>query len=245
MVDDGPSRDAERNRRSRAKTVAAVVVSIGTLLGSAYLAIDGELLAGLMRALTGPGSGTGAAIPTAGPAIGDVGDVSGGVSQHNSRNTYLYNNEFRVEVVRRTGDAPVANRELRDKVLAVIGDLVATLDREEASPGSLQDLGQTLGSIIEETPISQYQLTSRQFTLAPGTAYFLPGGANSFAYLGPAAEDDPGVIAVMRNGRRVNMRIGSVRVFTQDNQACRLVLHEIAENQNAATFSYTCQATQT
>lgn len=244
MVDDGPSRDAERNRRSTAKTIAAVVVSIGTLSGSAYLAIDGELLAGLVRALTGPRSGTGAAIPTAGPAIGNIGDVSGDVSQHSSRNTYLFNNEFRVEVVRRTGDVPMPNRQLRDKVLAVIEDLVATLDHDGAAPGSLQHLGQTLGSIIEETPISQYQLTAPQFTLEPGTAYFLPGGANSFAYLGPAVEDDPDAITVMRNGRRVSMRIGSVRVFTQDNnQTCRLVLHEIAEDPAAATFSYTCQST--
>jgi hypothetical protein len=239
MVEEAPSRGAERKRRSKTKTVAAILVSIGTLSGSAYLAIDGETLAALVRALTGSSPST----PMAGPAVGDIGDVAGGIHQNASRNTYLYNNEFRVEVVRRTGDAPVANRELRDKVLAVIGDLVATLDREEASPGSLQNLGQTLGSIIEETPISQYQLTSRQFTLAPGAAYFLPGGANSFAYLGPAAEDDPGSIAVMRNGRRVNMRIGSVRVFTQGDQTCRLVLHEIAADRAAATFSYTCPST--
>jgi len=239
MEDEAPSRGAERKPRSKTKTVAAILVSIGTLTGSAYLSIDGDTLAALLRALTGSNPSS----PTAGPSIGDIGDVSGDVSQHNSRNTYLYNNEFRVEVVRRTGDAPVPNRELRDKVLKVIEDLVATLDRGEASPGSFQDLGKTLGSIIEETPISQYQLTTRQFTLAPGTAYFLPGGANAFAYLGPAAEDDPGTITVMRNGRRVNMRIGSVRVFTQDNQTCRLVLHEIAEHHAAATFSYTCQAT--
>jgi hypothetical protein len=37
------------------------------------------------------------------------------------------------------------------------------------------------------------------------------------------------------------MRIGSVRVFTQDNQTCRLVLHEITEDRAAATFSYTCE----
>jgi len=239
MVDEAPSRGAERKRRPKRGIVAAILVSIGTLSGSAYLAIDGETLAAVLRALTGSNP----SIPSAGPAIGDIGDVAGGVSQHNSRNTYLYNNEFRVEVVRRTGDAPVANRELRDKVLAVIGDLVAALDREQAAPAALQHLGKTLGSIIEQTPISQYQLTTRQFTLAPGTAYFLPGGANSLAYLGPAAEDGPGSITVMRNGRRVNMRIGSVRVFTQDNQTCRLVLHEIAEDHNAATFSYTCQAT--
>ena len=223
--------------------VGFVLVSIGTLSGSAYLAIDGETLAGLMRALTGPRSGTNAAIPAAGPSIGEVGDVSGGIHQHASRNTYLYNNEFRVEVVRRTGDAPEANRELRDKVLAVIGDLVAALDRDQAAPGSLQDLGQTLGSIIEETPISQYQLTTRQFTLAPGAAFFLPGGANSFAYLGPSSAEDPGAVTVMRNGRRVSMRIGSVRIFTQGDQTCHLVLHELAEKHAAATFSYTCQPT--
>jgi hypothetical protein len=239
MVDEAPSHGAERKRRPKPGAVAAILVSIGTLSGSAYLAIDGDTLAALVRALTGSTSSS----PTAGPAIGDIGDVSGGVSQHSSRNTYLYNNEFRVEVVRRTGDAPVANRELRDKVLAVIEDLVAALDRDEASPGSLQDLGQTLGSIIEETPISQYQLTARQFTLAPGTAFFLPGGANSFAYLGTAGEDDPGAITVMRNGRRVSMRIGSVRVFTQGDQTCRLVLHEFAENHATATFSYTCPST--
>jgi len=239
MDDEAPSRGAERKRHSKSGTIAAILVSIGTLSGSAYLAIDGETLAALLRALTGSSP----SIPTSGPSIGEIGDVSGGVSQHNSRNTYLYNNEFRVEVVRRTGDAPVPNRELRDKVLAVIEDLVATLNLEEASPGSLQDLGQTLGSIIEETPISQYQLTTRQFTLAPDTAYFLPGGANSFAYLGPAAEDDPGAITVMRNGRRVSMRIGSVRIFTQGDQTCRLVLHEIAEDRAAATFSYTCPST--
>jgi hypothetical protein len=242
MVDEAPSRGAKRKRRPKTRTVAAILVSIGTLLGSAYLAIDGETLAGLMRALTGPRSGTDAAIHAAGPAIGEVGDVSGGIHQHVSRNTYLYNNAFRVEVVRRTGDAPVPNRELRDKVLAVIGDLVAALDRGEAAPESLQHLGQTLGSIIEQTPISEYQLTTRQFTLAPGVAYFLPGGANSFAYLGPAVEDDPGAVTVMRNGRRVSMRIGSVRIFTQDNQTCRLVLHELAEDYSAATFSYTCEA---
>jgi hypothetical protein len=239
MEDEAPSRSAERKRRSKTKAVAAILVSIGTLTGSVYLSIDGETLAAVLRALTGSNR----SIPASGPAVGDIGDVAGGIHQNASRNTYLYNNEFRVEVVRRTGDTPVANRELRDKVLAVIGDLVATLDREEASPRSLQDLGQTLGSIIEQTPISQYQLATRQFTLAPGAAYFLPGGANSFAYLGPSAEDDPGAITVMRNGRRVSMRIGSVRVFTQDNQTCRLVLHEIAEHQAAATFSYTCQAT--
>ena len=69
MADELPLQGAERNRRSKTTTVAAVLVSIGSLSGSAYLAIDGELLAGLMRALTGPRSGTGAAIPTAGPAI--------------------------------------------------------------------------------------------------------------------------------------------------------------------------------
>ena len=241
MVDEAPSRGAKRKWRSRTKSVAAILVSIGTLSGSAYLAINGETLDVLLRMLTGPRAGTIQSITAAGPAIGDIGDVSGGVSQHNSRNTYLFNNEFRVEVVRRTDDAPMVNRELRDKVLAVIEDLVVALDRGQAAPESLQRLGQTLGSIIEQTPISQYQLTARQFTLAPGAAYFLPGGANSFAYLGPAAEDDPGVVTVMRNGRRVSMRIGSVRVFTQGDQTCRLVLHQIAEDYAAATFSYICR----
>ncbi len=239
MVAETPSRRDEHKRRSKTSAVATILFSIGTLSGSAYLAIDGEILAALLRALTGSNHPT----PAAGPAIGDIGDVSGGVYQQNSRNTYLYNNEFRVEVIRRTDDSPIPNQELRDKLLLVIEGLVAALDRDEALPGALQDLGQTLGSIIEETPISGYQLTARQFTLEPGTAYFLPGGANSFAYLGTAAEDDPGSITVMRNGRRVSMRIGSIRIFAQGDQTCRLVLHEIAENHAAATFSYVCQPT--
>lgn len=243
MEDEAPSRGAKRKRRSKTKTVAAILVSIGTLTGSVYLSIDGDTLDTILRWLTALKPGTNTPVPAGELAIGDVGAISGGVHQHNSRNTYLYSNEFRVEVVRRTGDAPVANQELRDKVLEVIEDLVTTLDRGEASPGSFQDLGRTLGSIIEETPISQYQLTTRQFTLAPGAAYFLPGGANSFAYLGTAEEDDPGGITVMRNGRRVSMRIGSVRVFTQGDQTCRLVLHEIAEDHASATFSYTCPST--
>ncbi|MGF1639445.1 MAG: hypothetical protein ACFCUO_00690 [Rhodospirillales bacterium] len=232
-----PAPETRHRRRPHAGAVAAVVVSLGSLGGSLYLSIDGEGLAALVRALTGTESGAAVSDPAAAPAVG----IGGGIHwQGSHNNTYLYNNAFRVEVVRRTGDVPAANRELRDKLLAVIEDLVGELDRDRAAPHALQRLGERLGAIIEETPVSAYQLTGRQFTLAPGAAYFLPGGSNSLAYLGPATDGDPDEIAVMRDGRRVSMRIGSIRVFTQGDRTCRLVLHALARDRATATFSYTC-----
>lgn len=165
------------------------------------------------------------------------GDGSGGSEQSN---VFLFSNEFKVEVMRATDEAAMPKKQFRDKVLGVIEALVSGLAAGELGEDELQKLGRSLGTIIDDAPISEYQLTGGEFTLRPGTAYFLPGGGNSLAVVGPYGAERPDAIYVRRNGRKVPMSIGSVRIFKIDGRPCTLMLHDVAQNYASATFSFSC-----
>jgi hypothetical protein len=85
-------------------------------------------------------------------------------------------------------------------------------------------------------------LQAREFTLKPGTAYFLPGGDDSFAYVGPAKDGAAHTVTVRRNGRESAMAVGAVRLFRHGRESCTLLLHEVAADSSAATFSYDCRS---
>jgi hypothetical protein len=172
--------------------------------------------------------------------LGTVQTVTGNVAQDYSRNFVLYNNAFRVEVVRATEDASAAKKQLRDQILNIIDGLVGEAGKRSLSPEEARTLGQQLGTVLDAAPISPYQLQAREFTLKPGTAYFLPGGGDSFTYVGPAKDGRANTITVRRNGRESAMPVGAVRLFRQGQETCRLLLHEIAADSSTATFSYAC-----
>ena len=56
--------------------------------------------------------------------LGTVQTVTGNVAQDYSRNLVLYNNAFRVEVVRATDEASAAKQQLRDEILNVLDGLI-------------------------------------------------------------------------------------------------------------------------
>ena len=114
--------------------------------------------------------------------LGTVQTVTGNVAQDYSRNLMLYNNAFRVEVVRATDEASAAKQQVRDQILTVLDGLVGEVGARSLSDEQARTLGRRLGTILDAAPISPYQLQAREFTLKPGTAYFLPGGADSFTY---------------------------------------------------------------
>jgi hypothetical protein len=142
--------------------------------------------------------------------------------------------------MRATDQAPTIKKQFRDKVLGIIEELVGALAAGDLGESQIQSLGKSLGAIIEDAPISKYQLTSREFTLRPGTAYFLPKGAHTLAVVGPHGAERPDAIYVRRNGRKVAMSVGSVRIFKQDGETCTLMLHDLAQNYATATFSFSC-----
>lgn len=171
--------------------------------------------------------------------LSTVQTVTGSVTQDYSRNVVLYNNAFRVEVVRATDEASPAKQQLRDEILTVLDGLVGgrSLSSEQA-----RTLGQQLGTILDAAPISPYQLQGTEFTLKPGTAYFLPKGNDSFTYVGPAKDSAPNTITVRRNGRETAMAVGALKLFRQGEDTCRLLLHEVKSDFSAATFSYACDS---
>ena len=175
-------------------------------------------------------------------ASGDVHTLAGNVTQDNSRNIVLYNNAFRLEVVRAAEAVSATRQQVRDDILGVLDSLMANVDGHTLSSDKAAALGQRLGTILTDAPISAYQLNAREFTLAPGTAYFLPGGENSFAYQGPAPDGTANAILVLRNGRPSTMRVGAVREFRQGAESCRLLLHHVAADFSAATFSFDCRS---
>ena len=130
-------------------------------------------------------------------------------------------------------------RRHKGSLLTTVG--ISGLAAGKLGEGELQTLGRSLGMIIDDAPMSSYQLTSGEFTLRPGKAYFLPGGGNSLAVVGPFGADRPDSIYVRRNGRKVPMSIGSVRIFKIDGRTCTLMLHALAQNYASATFSFGCR----
>jgi hypothetical protein len=172
--------------------------------------------------------------------LGTVQTVTGNVAQDYSRNVVLYNNAFRVEVVRATEEASAARQQLRDQILNVIDGLVGEAGKRSLSPEEARTLGQQLGTVLDAAPISPYQLQAREFTLKPGTAYFLPGGDDSFTYVGPTKDGGANTITVRRNGRESALPVGGVLLFRQGQVTCRLLLHEVAADASTATFSYSC-----
>jgi hypothetical protein len=175
-------------------------------------------------------------------SFGTVQTLTGNVAQDYSRNLVLYNNAFRVEVVRATDEASAAKRQLRDEILTIFDGLVGELGTRSLSHEHARTLGQQLGTILDSAPISPYQLQAREFTLKPGTAYFLPGGDDSFAYVGPAKDGEAHTVTVRRNGRESAMAVGAVRLFRHGRESCTLLLHEVAADSSAATFSYDCRS---
>ncbi len=154
----------------------------------------------------------------------------------------LYRDRFRPSLLSRTSDVPDNKREFRDRVLNVVDALAAALTGAPATARNMQLLGESLGTLIRDAPLSPYQLNGESLSLRPGITYFLPGGTNSIALIGAYDLSYPGMIYVRKNGRKLAMSIGSVREFWQNGQRCRLILNEIAADFASATFSYLCSA---
>ena len=157
-------------------------------------------------------------------------------------NILLYNRVFRVELVRATDDAPAPTQRLRDDLLEVLDGLVADVEARRLSAEQARSLGRRLGAILEEAPISAYQLHGRECTLRPGAAWLLPGGDDSITFVGPARDDEPNAVSIRRNGRESTMTVGAVREFRRGSETCRLLLHEVAADASAATFSWSCRS---
>lgn len=174
----------------------------------------------------------------AGASAGPVRTITGDVWQNNSKTVFLYNTAFRGAVARATGDVSEPKRALRDELLAVLDGLVGA--DQPLSAEQAQALGQRLGVILDQAPISSYRLDGGEFTLRPGKAYYLPDGDDSIALVGPAPNGAADAIAIRRNGRQSTMAVGAVREFRRGAETCRLLLHEIAPDVAAATFSYAC-----
>jgi hypothetical protein len=228
-------------RRSTRRAVTWAAAAVTAVVASAEVADRwGEVLLGPRQpaGLT-LDHGSGAEI-NRDATLGTVQTVTGNVAQDYSRNLVLYNNAFRVEVVRATEEASAAKQQLRDQILNVIDGLVGEAGKRSLSPEEARTLDQQLGSVLDAAPISPYQLQAREFTLKPGTAYFLPSGDDSFTYVGPAKDGGANTITVRRNGRESAMPVGGVRLFRQGQETCRLLLHEVAADASTATFSYSC-----
>lgn len=234
-------RESKPRRRLASKIAVVIVGAVASLSGTYYLIVnkndasfDGNAISRAINTTINiqPSSDSGSS--------GNSQPGTGGPSASEPRNVFLFNNEFKVEVMRATTEAATPKKQFRDKVLGVIEALVSGLAAGEIGETELQNLGKSLGTIIDDAPISSYQLTSGEFTLRPGTAYFLPGGGNSLAVVGPYGPERPDAIYVRRNGRKVPMSIGSVRIFKIDGQTCTLMLHDLAQNYASATFSFSC-----
>ena len=65
--------------------------------------------------------------------LGTVKTVTGNVAQDYSRNVVLYNNAFRLEVVRATGEASAAKQQLRDEILKVFDGLIGEVGARSPS----------------------------------------------------------------------------------------------------------------
>ncbi len=239
MNDQRPLR--VQRRRGVPRAAALVASAAAGLIATAEIASHWKTV---FEHMGWPGSAGTAPMATAGSAPGANGGtvqtITGNVAQDNSRNMILYNTAFRVEVVRATDDAPDAKRELRDNILSVLDGLVGA-QPQSLSGEQARALGQRLGTILDEAPISSYRLDGREFALRAGMAYYLPDGDDSVAFLGPAKDGTPDAIAIRRNGRESVMGIGAVREFRRGAQTCRLLLHEVRPNFEAAIFSYACR----
>jgi hypothetical protein len=234
-------RESKPRRRLASKIAVVILGAAASLTGTYYLIVNKHNASFDGNAISRAINTTITIQPSAGRGQDEKSDKDAiGPDVTEPRNVFLFNNEFKLEVMRATTDAPTPKKQFRDKVLGVIEALVSSLAAGEPGENQLQDLGKSLGTIIGDAPISSYQLTRGEFTLRPGTAYFLPGGGNSLALLGPYGADRPDAIYVRRNGRKVPMSIGSVRIFKIDGRTCTLMLHDVAHNYASATFSFSC-----
>jgi hypothetical protein len=233
------NQSVERRSTRRALTWAAAAIT--AVVASAEVADRwGEVLLGPRQpAGVTLDHGSGAEI-NRDATLGTVQTVTGNVAQDYSRNVVLYNNAFRVEVIRATDEASAAKQQLRDQILNVLDGLLGDTSAPSLSSERARTLGQQLGTVLDAAPISPYQLQAREFTLKPGTAYFLPGGDDSFTYVGPARDGAANTITIRRNGRESAMPVGGVRLFRHGQETCRLLLHEVAADSSTATFSYSC-----
>lgn len=235
-------RESKPRRRLASKIAVVIVGAAASLSGTYYLILNKNDASfdenAISRAINTtiniqPSSNSGSATASdAGAAVADGAEP---------RNVFHFNNEFKLEVMRATTQSPTPKQQFRDKVLGVIEALVSGLAAGKLGEGELQSLGRSLGTIIDDAPMSRFQLTSGEFTLRPGKAYFLPGGGNSLAVIGPFGADRPDAIYVRRNGRKVPMSIGSVRIFKIEGRTCTLMLHDLAQNYASATFSFVCR----
>lgn len=233
-------REPKSRRRLASKIAVLILGAAASLTGTYYLIIN-------KNTATFDGSEISRAINTTiniqskGPGSEEASEKDTADSAGpEPRNIFLFNNEFKLGVMRATDQAPTIKKQFRDKVLGIIEELVGALAAGDLGESQIQSLGKSLGAIIEDAPISKYQLTSREFTLRPGTAYFLPKGGHTLAVVGPYGAERPDAIYVRRNGRKVAMSVGSVRIFKQDGETCTLMLHDLAQNYATATFSFSC-----
>ena len=153
----------------------------------------------------GPGPGLG---PDARPETGAAG--SGGPE---TRNVFHFNNEFKLEVMRATTEAAGAKKDFRDKVLGIIEALVSGLATGDAARARSK-ASEIVGG--DHRGRAHLQVSARPAGSSPcgrAPAHFLPGGGQSLAVLGPYGSERPDTIYVRRDGRKVPMSIGSVRLF--------------------------------
>jgi hypothetical protein len=73
--------------------------------------------------------------------LGTAQTVTGNVAQDYSRNLVLYNNAFRVEVMRATDEASATKRQVRDQILTVLDGLVGQVGARSLSDEEARTLG--------------------------------------------------------------------------------------------------------
>ncbi len=234
-------RESKPRRRLASKIAVVVVGAAASLSGTYSLILNNNDASFDENAISRAINTTINIQPSSNSASANSSEAgAAGAGDAEPRNVFHFNNEFKVEVMRATTQSPTPKKQFRDKVLGVIEALVGGLATGELGESELQTLGKSLGAIIDDAPMSSYQLTGGEFTLRPGKAYFLPGGGNSLAVVGPYGAERPDAIYVRRNGRKVPMSIGSVRIFKIDGRTCTLMLHHLAQNYASATFSFAC-----
>jgi hypothetical protein len=172
---------------------------------------------------------------------GSLQAVSGQISQDNSKNIFLFKEGFEAEVVKSTSSMEAPRKDHRDRILAVMERLVTALSEKNSTVQDVRTVGDAFAKVIETAPLSAYRLTGTEFSIEPGTTYFLPDGDNVIAFLGAHDPADPDTIDIRKNGRKSAMSVGSLREFSQGDEQCRLILHEVAKNFTSAAFSYICE----
>lgn len=158
-------------------------------------------------------------------------------------NITIFLNDFKGGLTSQLSSESKQKQDLADQINTIINKILEASG--ETNPkeknATAMKLGKDLGTVIQNAPISKYQLISTEFTLARGVAHFLPGSQTTLAYTNRVTSGPPiPGIFIKVNGKSIIMRSGDQYKIDDDNSECTLILHQINEDFKEATFSYKC-----